>query len=163
MKIKSVDYNNRRKTFSVVTTKRTYEFPYAKTEPQPQRGNYVRKIFVDEELGNEGFTYVLESGEEGSIHIDHVLEYNQDADYMMELLSYNLTVALQECLDSSSLSKRELTRRLNTSPAQLYRLLDPVASRKAIAQKITVLHLLDCDVQLRVRDRSGNKIVECTA
>lgn len=29
-------------------------------------------------MGNEGFTYVLESGDEASIHLDQVLEYNAD-------------------------------------------------------------------------------------
>lgn len=163
MKIKNVEYNNRRKVFVVTTAKKTFEFPYSKTKPQPKKGNYVKEVSVDKELGNEGFTYILESGNEGTIHIDHVLEYNQDPEYMMELLSYNLTVALKECLDKSSLSKREIIRRLDTSPTQLYRLLDPIASRKAIAQKLTILHLLDCDVELKVKDSSGNKLVECVA
>ena len=163
MKIKNVTFNNRKKVFAVVTARKTYEFPYAKADPQPEKGNYVREVFVDKEIASEGFTYILETGNEGTVHIDNVLEYNQDPDYMMELLSYNLTLALKECLANSSVSKREIIRRLNTSPAQLYRLLDPVASRKSIAQKLTVLHLLDCNVELSVKDRLGNQIVECVS
>lgn len=33
-------------------------------------------MFVDPELGREAITYRLESGREGSVHIDAVLEYN---------------------------------------------------------------------------------------
>ncbi len=33
--------------------------------------------YVDRELANEAFSYVLESGAEGSIHLDQVLEYNE--------------------------------------------------------------------------------------
>jgi hypothetical protein len=33
-------------------------------------------VFIDAELGGEAFTYVLASGREGTVHVDHVLEYN---------------------------------------------------------------------------------------
>ena len=31
------------------------------------------------------------SGKEGSVHIDHALEYNQDPQYMADLLRHKLT------------------------------------------------------------------------
>lgn len=163
MKIKSVQHNNRKKAFEVSTAKGNYEFPYAKVRPQPKPGNYVREVYVDKELGNEGFSYILESGKEGSVHLDHVLEYNQDPEYMRDLLLYNLTVAIQERLEKSNVGKRELTRLLGTSAAQVYRLLDPANSRKSIGQMLTVLHLLDCEVQVVVKDKRGKQILECTA
>lgn len=48
-------------------------------------------MYVDPELGREGFTYQLSSGAEGSVHIDAVLEYNEDPSYMAELTMYRLT------------------------------------------------------------------------
>ena len=161
MKIKSVTYNNRKKAFETKTAKGIFVFPYAKSTPQPRQGDYVSKVYVDKELGNEAFTYVLESGKEGTVHIDHVLEYNREPEYMKNLLLYNLTVAVQERLEDSSLSKREIIRRLGTSAAQLYRLLEPANTRKSIPQLLTLLHLLDCHVELVVKDARGKRVADC--
>ena len=38
----------------------------------------MRESFVDEEAGREAFTYVLDSGRSGTVHVEQVLEYNQD-------------------------------------------------------------------------------------
>ncbi len=160
MKIKNVRYNNRKKVFEIATAKGEFEFPYARTRPRPERGNYVRKVYVDKELGNEALTYVLESGREGSVHLDRVLEYNQEPEYMKDLLLYNVTVAVQDRIEESPLSKRELARRLGTSAAQLYRLLDPANSHKSIARMLTILHILDCEVTLVIKDRHGTQTVE---
>ena len=46
-----------------------------------------------------------------------------------------------------------MIRRLGTSPAQLYRLLDQTNSRKSIDQMLALLRVLDCDVELVVRDK----------
>ena len=53
-----------------------FDFPYARSDPRPGAADRVADVHVDEELGREGFTYVLESGREGSVHLDSVLEYN---------------------------------------------------------------------------------------
>src|SRR5882757_8239848 len=68
VKIKTVTPNNRRGTFLIETAKQSFTFPYAKAAPQPAPSDRVVKVFVDAELGHEGFTYVLQSGCEGSIH-----------------------------------------------------------------------------------------------
>lgn len=148
MKIKKVVCNNRRKAFEVATYSKPYLFPYAKLDVQPSRQNPIRKVYVDKELDNEAFTYELESGEQGTVHIDHVLEYNRDPRYMRDLLLYKLTLAAQKRLKSSSLSTRELIRRLGTSPAQFYRLLDQTNYKKSMDQLVALLSILDCDVDL---------------
>jgi len=79
MKIRSVEINNRRKEFTVRNySGAQYTFPYSKSEPCPDSKNRIEEVFVDKELGNEAITYVLQSGDEGSIHIEQVLEYNED-------------------------------------------------------------------------------------
>jgi hypothetical protein len=50
-------------------------------------------------------------------------------------------------------SRRELARRLKTSVPQLYWLLDPTNAKKSLSQLVALLHLLDCDVQLVVKER----------
>jgi len=118
MKIRKVTANSRRRAFEVATRSQTLLFPYVMAEPTPSSRDKVVSIAVDRELGNEGFTYVLESGSEGTIHIDHVLDYNKDPGYVADVLLYKLTLEVQRGLKKSSLSTRELIRRLGTSPSQ---------------------------------------------
>ncbi|MDQ7793769.1 MAG: helix-turn-helix transcriptional regulator [bacterium] len=150
VKIRAVAPNNRKRAFEVKTSNRTYVLPYVKSDPEPTASDHVAQVFVDEELGHEGFTYVLKSGREGSVHIDQVLEYNKDPDYLRNILLYRLTLEARKQVDSSRLSKREIVRRLGTSAAQFYRLLDQTNYSKSIDQILALLHVLDCDVDLVV-------------
>ena len=124
MKIKQVRQNNRRKVFEVVTRQQTYLFPCATLEVQPSATDRIIEVCVDRELGNEAFTYRLEFGCEGTVHIDHVLEYNQDPHLLLDLLLYKLTLEVQTRIAESPLSKREIIRPLGTSATLFYRLLD---------------------------------------
>jgi hypothetical protein len=155
VKIRSVACNNRKRAFVVKTSSKAYTFPYAKADPPPTREDRIVELFVDEELGREGFTFVLASRAEGSVHIDHVLEYNRDPAYMRDLLLYKLTVEAQERVAICPLSRRELIRRLETSATQFYRLLDQTNYRKSIDQMLSLLQLLDCDVQFVVRSKGA--------
>ena len=118
MKIRAVACNNHRKAFQVKTVAATLELPYSRVDPPPSRSDPIAKVFVDHELGKEGFTYVLRSGREGSVHLDHVLEYNQDPVYLRDALLYRLTVEARKRTGQSGLSKRESIRRLRTSATQ---------------------------------------------
>jgi hypothetical protein len=55
----------------------------------------------------------------------------------------------------SPLSKREIVRRLGTSAAQLYRLLDQTTYRKSLDQLWALLQVLNCDVDLVVRTKTA--------
>lgn len=154
MKIQTVTYNNRKKAFEVQTSRKTFQLPYSKVDPQPSATDPITRVFVDQELGREGFTYVLESGEEGTVHSEQVLEYNQDPSYLRDVLLYKLTIEAQKRVKASLLSKREIIRRLGTSAAQFYRLLDQKNYRKSVDQLLSLLHVLDCDVDLLVRTKT---------
>ena len=155
MKIRSVSHNNRKKSFEIRTASKTLSFPYAKLEVRPSPTDKVAQLYVDRELDREAFTYVLESGKEGTVHVEQVLEYNQDPAYLRELLIYKLTVEAQRRVDASPLSKREMIRRLGTSATQFYRLLDQTNYRKSIDKLLALLYVLDCDVDLVVRAKSA--------
>ena len=155
MKVRSVTPNNRKKAFEVKTATRSFLFPYSKTEPRPTGGDPVAEAFVDQELGREGFTFRLRSGREGTVHVEQVLEYNQDPTLLRDLLLYKLTIEAQKRVETSALSKREIIRRLDTSAAQLYRLLDQKNYRKSIDQMLSLLHVLDCDIDLVVRAKTA--------
>ena len=153
MKVKHVKRNNRRKAFEVDVRKTTYLYPYAKLDPRPAPNNKVVDVFVDKEIENEGFTYVLESGAGGTVHLEQVLEYNEDPGYLRDLLLYKLTLEAQRRVEGSPLSKREIIRRLGTSATQFYRLLDQTNTRKSVGQLLSLLHVLDCEVDFVVRNR----------
>ncbi len=155
MKIRAVVGNNRKKVFEVKTSTRTLVFPYAKVDPQPTAQDPLDGVFVDRELDREGFTYVLTSGREGTVHVEQVLEYNQDPGYLRDALLYKLTIEAQKRVRASPLSKREIIRRLGTSATQFYRLLDQTNYRKTMDQLLSLLHVLDCNVDLVVRAHSA--------
>jgi predicted XRE-type DNA-binding protein len=154
-----VIHNNRRKAFEVKTARGSYLLPYSKVDPTPGVADRVARSFVDKELAREGFTYVLDTGEQGTVHMDQVLEYNQDPTYLRDALLYKLTIEARKRIKSSPLSRREVVRRLGTSAAQLYRLLDQKNYRKSIDQLLTLLHVLDCEVDLVVRGKSARRRV----
>jgi hypothetical protein len=126
-----------------------------KAEPPPTADDPIDVVSVDKELGREAFIYSLKSGAEGTIHIDQVLEYNQDPGYLRDLLLYRLTLEAKKRVEQSSLSKREIILRLGTSAAQFYRLLDQTNYRKSVDQVLNLLHVLECDVDLVVKSKSA--------
>lgn len=155
MKIRNVTANNRRKAFEVETEERgRLTFPYARLRARPDRANRVAEVYADPELGREAFTYVLEDGEEDSVHVDQVLAYNEDPTYLKDLLLYELTLEARKRVAASELSKREMIRRLGTSASQFYRLLDTTNYAKSVGQLVALLHVLGCEVDLVVRERS---------
>ena len=156
MKIRSVTSNNRKHEFSLTTRSGVeYSFPYSEAKPRPSSDDGIEEVFVDGELGNEAFTFVLVSGKEGSVHIEQVLEYNEDPKYLADLLTYKLSLEAQKLMESSELSRRQVAKRLKTSVPQLYRLLDPANTRKSMKQLVALLHILNCDVDLVVKKREA--------
>jgi predicted XRE-type DNA-binding protein len=155
MKISHVAANSRKKAFEVHSPRGLQEVPFAKLRLVPSSENRVTEVFVDSELGDEAFTYRLESGEEDTLHFDAVLELNADPDHLQDLLLHKLAVEARKGLEASGLSKRQIARQLGTSPSQLYRLLDPANPRHSVGQLLAVLDLVGKEVDFVVRPRSA--------
>jgi DNA-binding TFAR19-related protein (PDSD5 family) len=156
LKIRRVIVNQRKAQLEVVVANGTvFPLPFAQLSPRPSSANRVRDAYPDKELAKEALTYVLESGAEGSVHIDAVLEYNQDPHTMSELLLHQLTVQARSRIEQSALSRREIARRLGTSLPQLYRLLDSTNTTKSLNQMISLLHVLGCEVSVVVKRRKA--------
>jgi predicted XRE-type DNA-binding protein len=85
------------------------------------------------------------------VHLEQVLEYHEEPEYLAELLLYRLSLEARKRIDKTQLSRRQIARQLHTSVPQLYRLLDPANSNKSMKQLVTLLHVLDCEVDLVVR------------
>jgi hypothetical protein len=155
VKIDSVTYNNHKHAFVLSAGGAEFGLPYSKAEQAPESADPIERIWVDDELGGEAFTYRLASGREGSVHVEQVLEYNRDLSYMRDLLLYKLTLEAQRLVADSVVSKREIIRRLGTSPTQFYRLLDQTNYHKSVDKMLALLHVLDCEVDLVVRAADG--------
>ena len=151
VKVLNASINNRRREFEIELADRgVLTFPYHRAEPSPTSDDPIREFFIDPELGNEGVTYVLESGAAGSVLSDYVLEINRDPAYMRDLLLHQLTVEAVRRMESSPSGVRQLGRRLKTSPAQVYRLLDTTNYKKTVDKLLELLHVLDASVEVRV-------------
>jgi len=155
MKIRSVKLNNKKKIFEVKASTKAFSFPYVKATPASRADDPIIRVFVDKELDCEGMTFELASGKTGTVHIEQILEYNQDPNYLRDLLLYRLTLEAQKRVAESPLAKREIIRRLGTSATQLYRLLDQTNYQKSVDQLVSLLQVLDYDVDLVVRAKSA--------
>ncbi|HEY7315938.1 MAG TPA: hypothetical protein VIE89_00055 [Candidatus Binatia bacterium] len=87
-----------------------YVFPYVKATPSPTSDDPVTRVYVDRELGGEGFSYELQSGKTGTVHAEQVLDHNLDPNYLRDLMVYQLTIEAQRRIADGPLSKREIIR-----------------------------------------------------
>lgn len=152
MKLRAVRVNNRKRHLELETRAgRVLPVPFTKLAPRPTPADRIAEVWIDHELGNEAATYRLVSGREGSVHVEHALEYNRDPGYVADVLVHRLTVEAAKRVAAAGLSRRELARRLGTSVPQIYRVLDPANTRKSFAQLVALLDVLDCEVRVSVR------------
>jgi hypothetical protein len=151
MKIKTVTVNNKQKCLEISTAKDDFHLPFSKLRLQPTPENRIDRIKIDPELAKQAITYTLESGAEDSIHLDAFLAYHKDADYMLNMTLYELTVKALELIEHSGLGKREIARKLHTSPTQLYRLMDTTNYKKTIDQMFKLIHHLGGVLKVAVK------------
>jgi hypothetical protein len=156
MKVTKVLADNRKRVFAVHCGKRggkrVLEFPFSKLRLCPSHNNSVSRAWPDPDVSNQGFSYELVSGHSDTVPLDAVLEYHRDPNYLREIILYKLTLAAQEIIKSKGIRKRELVRRLGTSPSQLYRLLDQTFYGKTIDQMHKLLHILGCALEVTIKE-----------
>lgn len=155
MKVGRVTVNARERAFHVRLGRTMFRFPFVKADPTPTAKDPVVRVWSDAELGHHGFSYALASGQEGCVLADQVLDYNSDPRYLRKLTLYGLTARALEVLEQSGLSKREVIRRLGTSPSQFYRLIDPTNYQKTVDQMLALMNVLGCEVEFTVRTKSA--------
>jgi hypothetical protein len=150
MIIQDVRVNNRQRCFEIQTKKGKLSFPFAKLDLPPSSTNRVQDVYVDRRFAKQAITYLLESGDEDAVHVDDFLYYNKDPDYMRDLTLHNLTTKAIELTKESKLPKRELARKLKTSPAQIYRLLDPSNYKKTIDQMVKLVACFNYTIDFKL-------------
>jgi hypothetical protein len=154
VKLRKVAINARKKQLELTTRAGDmYPIPFSRLDPRPSAKDPIVRVYVDPELAREGATYLLASGQEGAVLIDHALDYNCDPVYLTSLIVYRLTVEAVSRVKKGELSVREIARLLRTSVPQVYRLLDPANSTKSLAQLLSLLQVVGCDVDVVVKAR----------
>lgn len=152
MKIQTITGDVRKREFRLVADGREFTFPWARLRLVPSADDPLASVQPEPETGCEAFTYVLESGAEDTVHMDSVLYFNRDPEYMQRLLMYELTLKAMDAVEASGLGKRQLARQLGTSPSQLYRLLDPTNYNKSVGQMLAILNMAGRKVTLQVEE-----------
>ncbi len=155
MKVRSVKANNRARRLELTTARGTRHFPYAQLRPAPTAGNRLKTVFVDRELAREGVTYCLEDGTEQSVLLDEVLFFNQEPEFMRELLVRRASAIAAKLLEETPLSIRGVARLLGTNSAQIKRLADPNTTANHLENVLALLHVLDAEIEVRVTPRHG--------
>ena len=155
MKIRDVEFDNRRQSFRVFAGTKSYELPYTAMDRRRGRLKVVR-AFADPELGRDAFTYETDTGEVGAVHLDNILLHAGDPRAELENTLYILTVEAELALKESRVSKRALARKLATSMSQLTRLLDATNRTKSVDQMMALLHALGRNVEVVVHRRNPN-------
>jgi diguanylate cyclase (GGDEF)-like protein/PAS domain S-box-containing protein len=148
----TVRANNRRRAFEIRAHGRDLVFPYGRLEPSPTDGDRV----VEARPGDSAFYYRLASGLEGTVTLERVRDYEEGPARRTGELLEKLTEEARKAVAESALSKREISRLLETSTSQLYRLLDPAYRGKSAGQMLALLHALGREVRLEIdpgRDR----------
>lgn len=156
MKIRKVHINRKKKTVEIETKKGWYILPFRFLMTQPTKDNPIERAYVDRELGNEAVTYELNSGDVDSVHLEAFLEYAEEPEYLAKLKLHEQTVRANELLEKSGISKRELCRRLGTSPSQLSRLLDPTYYGKSAKDIFQLIIAMGYDIEIEVHKKEAS-------
>lgn len=139
----------KRREFLLETRSGKYTFPFSQLRLCPSPRDPLEEVYVDKEAGNEAFTYRLQSGKEDTILLDNVLWFHRDPELLRKFLLHDLTNKANERIKEKKIGKRYLMRKLQTSPSQLYRLLDQSYYKKTLDQMLKLLVALGIDVKVK--------------
>ena len=157
-KFKSIRANYKKNVLEVVlqegskTTK--YSLPFAVfRDHEISAANKFKEITIDSELRGQGAIFVLEDGSQGDFPADLVLYYCDSA-YDWSPVN-QLKKSLKDKLKASKLSTRVLADALNTSPAQVMRLLEENKVSKQLMQLFQLAELAGYHIELQLKKKSA--------
>ena len=118
------------------------------------RGERVARVSVDYGGDHDALRYVLKwrrrraVGRIGIVTVDEVFEYY--AERLVDRVRRKLAREAKKRVEASSLSRREMIRRLGTSAGQFYRLIDEREERASFGQLLALLEVVGADVDVVV-------------
>ena len=125
-------------------------YPFALLDPQPSTWDRYVRCYDDERTGPTTVHYVLESGGQGRLTAEQVLDFHREPSHVKSRVLETLTMAASERIQYTGLSKRQIFKRLRTSRAQLDRILDTKNVRKSVDSVLAVLEVLGYEVEVTV-------------
>ena len=157
-KFKEIRPNYRRNVLEITLAEgrkaKRYNLPFAVFRDRKIGSkNRFLSITIDEELGNQAASFVLEDGSKGDFPADFVLYYC-DPNYDWSAIN-QLKRALKDKLDTSKLSVRVIADALNTSPSQVMRLLEENKVSKQIAQLFRLAELAGYQIEFSLRKKKA--------
>jgi len=157
-KFKEIKPNYRRNVLEIVLLEgrraKKYNLPFAVFQNKAIGSkNRFASITIDQELGNQAASFVLEDGSKGDFPADLVLYYC-DPSYDWSPIN-QLKRALKDKLGGSRLSVRVLADALNTSPSQVVRLLQENRVSKQIAQLFRLAELAGYQVEFTLKKKKA--------
>ncbi len=157
-KFREIKPNYRRNVLEVTLVEgrkaKKYNLPFAVFRGKKIGGrNRFLSITIDEELGNQAVSFVLEDGSTGDFPADFVLYYC-DPTYDWSPIN-QLKKALKDELDTSKLSVRVIADALNTSPSQVMRLLQENRASKQITQLFQLAELAGYQIEFNLKKKKA--------
>lgn len=139
-KFKKVVFDNKKRVFHLeYTTGLKLDCPYSSLGIK----NRVVASGPDREVGNHSFYFVIDTGKKDYVPYDQPLHIVQNPEYVKEQTLYEVTKEINDLIQKTGISKRELTRRLRTSMSQLLRLLNPANTNKELSRLIEIAAILN--------------------
>ena len=157
-KFKEIKPNYRRNVLEIVLVEgrraKKYNLPFAVFQNKTIGSkNRFASITIDQELGNQAASFVLEDGSKGDFSADLVLYYC-DPSYDWSPIN-QLKRALKDKLGGSKLSVRVLADALHTSPSQVVRLLQENRVSKQIAQLFRLAELAGYQIEFNLKKKKA--------
>ncbi|MGZ3689003.1 MAG: hypothetical protein ACXWP5_09150 [Bdellovibrionota bacterium] len=132
----------------------TYSLPFAIfRDHEIGVRNRFSDIKIDEKSGRQAARFILEDGSQGDFPADLVLYYC-DPTYDWSPLN-QLKKALKSGLKASRFSVRVLADALNTSPAQVLRLLEENKAAKQLTQLFQLAELAGYRIELQLKKKKA--------
>jgi len=139
-KFKNVEIDNRKRIFRLeYTSGLKLDCPYFSLGI---RGKVVTAA-PDPETGAHSFFFTLDDGRTDYVPFDQPLHIARNPEYIKEQTLHAMTKQLNEFIRREKVAKRVLARRLNTSPSQLERLLDPANYQKEMSRLVEIGAILN--------------------
>ena len=157
-KFKQITPNYRKRVLEIVLqegrSSNRYNLPFAVfTGMKIGPDNRFAEITIDAELGAQATSFMLEDGTRGDFPADFVLYYS-DPSYEWSPIN-QLKRALKSKISDAKLSVRVLADALNTSPAQVVRLLQENRASKQFLQLSKLAQIAGYSIEIKLKKRTA--------
>lgn len=147
-KIRSVGFNNRRKTVRVeYTSGKTVEVHFGQLGIRKN----LAEIWVDKETRGRSVGIRFADGTEEYMPYDQPLALAKDPEYLLRNQMEHVVARIRDALTKKRISKRYLATQLGTSDNQIQRLLAPEILNKNLEQLYRLATLVGLELEWKAK------------